>query len=66
MTDSTEKKQQYQRLNQITIARSRYLGDGGDLQQSSGSHKGKDYLTEEEKKEIRNLGNQVFEPDSIF
>ena len=66
MTDSTEKKQQYQRLNQIfTTARQRYLDDGGDPQQSSGSHKGNDYLTDEEKQEIRNLGNQVFEPDSI-
>ena len=63
MTDSTEKKQQYQRLNQITIARSRYLDDGGDLQQSSGSHRN-DYLTDEEKQD-RHLGNQVFEADSI-
>ena len=66
MTDSTEKKQQYQRLNQIfTIARQRYLDDGGDPQQSSGSHKGNDYLTDEEKQEIRHLGHQVFEADSI-
>ena len=51
MTNSTKlKKQQYQRLNEIfAIARQRYLDDGGDPQQSSGSHKGKDYLTEEEK-----------------
>lgn len=61
MTDSTEK--QYQRLNQITIARSRYLDDGGDPQQSSGSHQGNDYLTDEEKQD-RNLGN-LFERDSI-
>lgn len=62
MTDSTElKKQQYQRLNEIfAIARQRYLDDGGDPQQSSGSHKGKDYLTEEEKQEIRYLGDLVF------
>ncbi|MBW4623117.1 MAG: hypothetical protein KME17_27635 [Cyanosarcina radialis HA8281-LM2] len=64
MTDSTElKKQQYQRLNEIfAIARQRYLDDGGDPQQSSGSHKGKDYLTEQEKQEIRYLGDRVFGP----
>lgn len=64
MTDSTEKKKQYQRLNQIfTIARQRYLDAGGDPQQSSGSHKGNDYLTDEEKQEIRRLCHQVFEQD---
>ena len=65
MTDSTDKKQQYQRLNQIfTTARQHYLDDGGDPQQSSGSHQGKDYLTDKEKQN-RHLGNQVFEADSI-
>jgi hypothetical protein len=64
MTDSPElKKQQYQRLNEIfATARQRYLDDGGDPQQSSGSHKGKDYLTEQEKQEIRYLGDRVFGP----
>lgn len=62
MTDSTElKKQQYQRLTEILdIARQRYLDDGGDPHQSSGSLHGNDYLTDEEKQEIRYLGNQVF------
>lgn len=62
MTNSTElKKQQYQRLTEIfDTARQRYLDDGGDPDQSSGSLHGNDYLTEEEKQEIRYLGDQVF------
>lgn len=62
MTSNIEiKKQQYQRLNQLfTLARQRYLDDGGNPQQSSGSHRGNDYLTDEEKQEIKYLANQVF------
>jgi hypothetical protein len=64
MTDSIElKKQQYQRLTEILdIARQRYLDDGGDPNRSSGSLHGDDYLTDEEKQEIRHLGDQVFGP----
>ena len=62
MTESTKiKKQQYQRLTEIfDIARQRYLDAGGDPHRSSGSLHGNDYLTDEEKREIRHLGNQVF------
>lgn len=64
MTDFTEiKKQQYQRLTEIfDIARQRYLDQGGDPHRSSGSLYGNDYLTDEEKQEIRYLGDQVFGP----
>lgn len=62
MTDPTElKKKQYQRLTEIfDMARQRYLDAGGDPNQSSGSLHGGDYLTKEEKQEIRYLGDQVF------
>lgn len=62
MTNPAElKKQHYQRLTEIfDIARQRYLDDGGDPHQSSGSLHGDDYLTDEEKQEIRYLGNRVF------
>lgn len=61
MINSTEPKQQYQRLVAIfDMARQRYLDDGGDPNKSSGSLHGNDYLTEEEKKEIRSLTEQVF------
>lgn len=62
MTEPSElKRQQYQRLTEIfDIARQRYLDDGGDPRRSPGSLHGKDYLTDEEKQEIRYLGNQVF------
>jgi len=62
MVEPTElKKQQYQRLNDIfDIARQRYIDDGGDPNRSSGSLHGNEYLTEEEKREIRYLGDQVF------
>jgi hypothetical protein len=62
MANSTElKKQQYQKLIRIfDAARQRYLDDGGAPNKSSGSLHGNDYLTEEEKQEIRYLGHQVF------
>lgn len=62
MTDPTElKKQQYQRLTEIFhVARQRYLDDGGDPRRAGGGLNGKDYLTEEEKQEIRYLGDRVF------
>jgi hypothetical protein len=62
MTNSTElKKQQYQRLIEIfDKARQRYLDDGGDPNKSSGSFHRNDYLTEEDKQEIRDLGDRVF------
>jgi hypothetical protein len=67
MTDSNErKKQQYQKLIEIfDTARQRYIDDGGDPNRSSGSLHGNDYLTPEEKKEIRNLAELVFENKPI-
>lgn len=67
MPDSTEnKKQEYQRLVEIfDAARQRYLDDGGDPNKSSGSLRGNDSLTQEEKKEIRSLAKRVFETNSF-
>lgn len=62
MTEPNElKRQQYQRLTEIfDIARQRYLDAGGHPRRSPGSLHGNDYLTDEEKQEIRYLGDQVF------
>ena len=63
-TTKTE-KQQYQRLKEIfAIGRQRYLNAGGDPQLSAGSLNRQDYLTDAEKKEVIDLGQQVFKRDS--
>lgn len=62
MTQPTDlKQQQYRRLTEIfDIARQRYLEAGGDPTRSSGSLYGDEFLTDEEKAEIRALGKQLF------
>jgi hypothetical protein len=62
MREPTEiENQQYQRLqNLFAIARARYLNAGGNPNLSGGSFNGQDYLSEEEKQEIRQLRQQVF------
>jgi hypothetical protein len=51
----------YQRLREIfALGRQRYLDAGGDPLLSGGSLNSQDYLTEAEKKEIIELGQQVF------
>ncbi|MBE9013443.1 hypothetical protein IQ250_24940 [Pseudanabaenaceae cyanobacterium LEGE 13415] len=69
MTHPTDlKRQQYQRLTEIfDTARQRYLEAGGDPTRSSGSLYGDEFLSDEEKAEIRALGKQLFpetKPDS--
>lgn len=55
------KRQQYQRLTEILdTARQRYLEAGGDPTRSSGSLYGDEFLSDEEKAEIRSLGQQLF------
>lgn len=65
MRETTEiEKQQYQRLKEIfTIGRQRYLKAGGDPRLSAGSLNQQDYLTDAEKKEVIELGRQVFKRD---
>lgn len=62
MREPTEiENQQYHRLQQLfAIARQRYLNAGGNPNLSGGSLNEQDYLTDEEKQEIRELGQQVF------
>ena len=62
MREPTEiENRQYQRLqNLFAIARKRYLDAGGNPNLSGGSLNKQDYLTEAEKQEIRELGQQVF------
>lgn len=62
MTQPTHlKRQQYQRLTEIfDTARQRYLDAGGDPTRSSGSLYGDEFLSDEEKAEIRSLGKQLF------
>jgi hypothetical protein len=62
MREPTEiENRQYQRLqNLFAIARQRYLDAGGNPNLSGGSLNKQDYLTEAEKQEIRELGQQVF------
>ena len=62
MRETTEiEKQQYQRLKEIfAIGRQRYLKAGGDPLLSAGSLNQQDYLTDAEKKEVIELGQQIF------
>ncbi len=66
MREPTElEKKQYQRLREIfATGRQRYLNAGGDPRLCAGSLNGQDYLTDEEKKEVVELGRQVFNRDS--
>lgn len=66
MREPTElEKKQYQRLREIfTTGRQRYLNAGGNPRRSAGSLNGQDYLTDAEKKEVVELGRQVFNRDS--
>jgi hypothetical protein len=61
MTEATElRKRQYERFKQLfAIGRQRYLDAGGDPRRSSGSLHGNDYLTEEERQELCDLGSQL-------
>jgi len=63
-TESEDMK--YQRLKEIfALGRQRYLDAGGDPLLSGGSLNSQDYLTEAEKKEIVELGQQIFNRNSI-
>lgn len=66
MREPTElEKKQYQRLREIfSRGRQRYLNAGGNPRLSAGSLNGQDYLSDAEKKEILELGRQVFNRDS--
>jgi hypothetical protein len=65
MREPTElEKQQYQRLKEIFgMGRQRYLNAGGNPTLSAGSLNQQDYLTDAEKTEILELGQQVFNRD---
>ena len=62
MREPTEREtEQYQKLIELfTKARQRYLETGGNPHQSGGSLNQWDCLTEQEKREIRELRKQVF------
>ena len=62
MREPTELEQkQYLRLQEITaIARQRYLAAGGDPKRCPSGLKGDDYLTDEERQEVRELERQIF------
>lgn len=62
MREPTElEKKQYQRLREIFArGRQRYLEAGGNPRLSGGSLNRQDYLTDVEKKEAIELGQQVF------
>ncbi|MGK7928747.1 MAG: hypothetical protein AB4290_26505 [Spirulina sp.] len=58
---SPTEQQQYQRLQEIfALARKRYLDAGGDPKRPGGKLNGQDFLSELEKKEIVELGKQIF------
>lgn len=62
MREPTElEKKQYARLQELTtIARQRYLDAGGNPKRCPSGLKGDDYLTDEERKEVRELERQIF------
>lgn len=54
-------QQQYQRLQEIfALARKRYMDAGGDPKRPGGKLNGQDFLSDLEKKEIVELGQQIF------
>lgn len=56
----------YQRLREIfALGRQQYLDASGNPLLSGGSLNNQDYLTEAEKKEIIELGQQVFNRNSV-
>lgn len=61
MTEPTElRKQKYQRFKELfALSRQRYLDSGGDSRHSSGSFHGNDYLTDEERRELGDLGAEL-------
>ncbi|MBD2770774.1 hypothetical protein [Iningainema tapete] len=60
MTEPTELKQQYERFKELfALGRQRYLDAGGDPQRSNGSLHGNDYLSQEERKELAELGRKL-------
>jgi len=62
MREPTEQeKKQYARLIELTaIAKQRYLDAGGDPKRCPSGLKGDDYMTDEERKESRELERQIF------
>jgi hypothetical protein len=65
MRKPTEREEkQYQRLQEIfALGRQRYLGAGGAPDLSGGSLNKQDYLTDAEKKELVEIGQQIFNRD---
>ena len=65
MRKPTEReKEQYQRLQEIfALGRQRYLSAGGDPDLSGGSLNKQDYLTDAEKQELVEIGQQLFNRD---
>lgn len=66
MREPTEsEKYQYQRLQEVfAAARQRYLQAGGDPHLSGGSFNNQDFLSDEEKEEIRSL-RQLFSRERL-
>jgi hypothetical protein len=62
----TEKEEeQYRRLQAIfALGRQRYLSAGGDPDLSGGSLNKQDYLTDAEKKQVVEIGQQLFNRES--
>jgi hypothetical protein len=68
MTQSEAQKQQQARrmLEIFRIARQRYLAAGGAPERSPDSLSGNDYLTEAERQEILEIGEQIFDLNTLL
>lgn len=67
MRNPTElEKQQYERFKELfALSRQRYLEAGGDPRKCPSGLKGDDYLTDEERQELFELGQQIFPIQTI-
>ncbi len=62
MREPTEiEKQQYERFKELfALSRQRYLDAGGNSRRCPSGRKEDDYLTDEERKELFAIGEQIF------
>ena len=64
-TNSTRQQQAQRMIDIFRTARQRYLNAGGDPRRSAGSLNDNDNLTDDERKEVKELGENIFDAEYI-
>lgn len=64
-TDSSRQQQAQRMIEIFRTARQRYLDAGGDPRRSAGSLNTNDNLTDEERREVKELGEKIFDTEYI-